>query len=114
MGRASTLYMCSACKGKLEFENVRYSNDGKRIVCKDCYSRVGKSQKKETKVMPQKDSLPDSIKLICIKCRYKFSLKRKPEIRVICPYCGGNQLMKDDITADKLIKEVSQNSNLYQ
>lgn len=108
MGRASTLYMCSTCKGKFEFENIRYSNDGQRIVCKDCYNRVGKDQKKETKVVPQKERLPDSIKLVCMNCRYKFSLKRKSAIRVICPYCGGNQLMKDDITADKLLQEVSE------
>jgi len=30
----------------------------------------------------------------------------------MCPYCGGDNLMKDEITADKLIEEISQ-SNSY-
>lgn len=103
---ASASYMCCTCKGKFGFEEIRYSNDGKRIVCKSCYDRFIKTAKKEEGI-PVKNVLSDSRKFICVNCKYKFSLKRKPAGRVMCPYCGGNQLMKDDITAEKLIQEVS-------
>lgn len=103
-------YICDGCKGKFRFKEIRYSSDGKRVVCKDCYSKgaMKNQKKKETsEVLPNKN-ISDSVKLICMNCRYKFSLRKKSRFSLICPYCGGKQLMKDDITADKLIEEVSQ------
>lgn len=109
----SRLYMCSECKGKFKFEDVRYSSDGKKVICKDCYSRVKNQGKNEVKVVLPNETVSDYVKLICTNCRYKFSLRKKSRFNLICPYCGGNQLIKDDITADKLIRELSQ-TNPYE
>lgn len=105
----SRSYMCSTCKGKFKFENIRYSTDGERIVCKDCYDKIIKElRNKETKVAQTQDNMSNSIKLVCTNCNYRFSLRRGSRMSVMCPYCGGEQLMKDDITADKILYEVSQ------
>ena len=103
-------YVCARCKGEFEFEDLRYSNDGKKIFCVDCYNQISKIDEHENKKIEiaQKNTTPESIKLICTNCRYKFSLKKQSRIRVMCPYCGGNKLMRDEITASKLIEEVSQ------
>ena len=114
------LYRCAHCTGEFQFGNIRYTNDGKRIVCLDCYNRLTKSSqitKKEYKKTGKteiaseiaSDIAADSIKLICVNCRYKFSLKKATRAAIMCPYCGGNSLMRDDISADKLIDELSQN-----
>ncbi|MBS3102899.1 hypothetical protein J4458_05655 [Candidatus Woesearchaeota archaeon] len=108
------LYNCAHCQCQFPFEKVRYTNDGKRLVCLDCYSRLVKSdeflkreQQKKGKIdAPGPGILPD-IKLICVDCRYKFSWKKGSRMGIACPYCGGSHLMNDDTTADKLIQEVS-------
>lgn len=106
--KKSRHYMCSECKGKFDFEDIKYGMDGKRIICKDCYIKAGKDYKnKEIKTVLLSDA-SDYVKLICVDCRYKFSLRKKSRFNLICPYCSSRNLMKDDITADKLIEEVSQ------
>lgn len=103
------LYTCSICKGKFEVGKIRYSKDGKRLVCFDCYSapnRTVKEGKKkvEVKLEPFKKKV---IKLICLNCRYKFSWNNESRISLICPYCGSKSLTKNEITAEKLIQDVS-------
>ena len=116
---SSTLYRCAHCTGQFPFGDIRYTNDGKRIVCLDCYARIMKSSeqlKKEkdypktekAKIAPLTNMAPDDgIKLICVDCRYKYTLKNPSSHRAICPYCGKNNLIKDEITTDSLIEEAS-------
>jgi len=105
----STLYICDQCKEKFAFGNIRYTADGKKLVCLECYDHIKKSQQaKKPEIIEIAETLPDAIKVICVKCRYKFSIKRKSGAKVMCPYCGGNNLMRDETTAEKLVEEVSQ------
>lgn len=104
-------YMCHTCKGKFNFESIRYSADGAKIVCKNCYSKTSQTPKKEDHLTVE-SNVPEAVKIICIKCRYKFTYKKNSRMSLMCPYCGGDNLMKDEITADKLIEEISQ-SNSY-
>ena len=99
-------YLCSVCKNKFAFKDVKYSKDGKELVCKGCYQKI--SEKKEKKQEVKGSAIEEkAIKLICVKCRYKFSYKKGSRVKLICPYCGSNKLMRDDTTADKIIQEVS-------
>src|SRR3989338_2360917 len=110
------LYLCAICKGKFQFKNVKYSKDGKRIICADCYSKdVKNTTKKETKDIKTTNGQPikETIKIICVNCNYKFSYKKGSNTKLMCPYCGGNRLMRDNITADKLIEEVSKSGDVY-
>ena len=115
---SSTLYRCAHCTGQFPFGSIRYTNDGKRLVCLDCYARIMKSSeqlKKEPKTEKAKTApltnsvTDDGIKLICVDCRYKYTLKNPSSHRAICPYCGRSNLIKDGITTDRLIEEASQN-----
>ena len=49
----------------------------------------------------------DSIKIVCLDCKYHFSIRKGSKVRLRCPYCGNNRLAKDDLTAEKLIDEIS-------
>ena len=104
----SHLYACIMCKKEFGFDDIRYTND-KQIICIDCYKHFGKKQQAsnvESSAFPEKTS--NIIKVICMDCRYKFSLKKKEKRdSVRCPYCSGKSLMKDETTADKLLNEVS-------
>ena len=108
MKMKNIVYMCDQCKNKFEFGNIRYTNDGKKLVCLGCYSKIKKqTETKKPEIIEPVQHLPDVIKVICVKCRYKFSLNRKSKAKVMCPYCGGNNLMIDGTTAEKLVEEAS-------
>jgi len=113
--------MCSICKLNFEFSNIRYSNDGKTIVCRECYVKFTKADNKTAKVRNEKTghatlqlSDADRIRVMCVDCRYKFSIKKEPRTAPICPYCGKNRLTKyEDLTADKILNDASRDKNFY-
>lgn len=116
---SSSTYACNVCKHKVGFENIRYGYDGKSMVCTDCYNKVTKDQKNKKyepsslreKIKRDKGGQPTNnsgiIKVICVDCRYKFSLNRNSRVNQICPYCSGSNLTSDNTTADKIVDEVS-------
>lgn len=109
-------YTCAICKLEFQFEGLKYSKNGKRIICLNCYDRITKAdnlavkteseKKKKDKI--QQPAASESIGVICMDCNYKFSLKKPSKIKLMCPYCGKNRLVRDNTTADEMIKEVSQ------
>jgi len=130
----STLYLCAHCRGDFPFEKIRYANDGKRILCIDCYNNLARSSqllkenmqkgKIEAKGSIAKGSIiaeekpnpsirqeivkgiakDDKVRLICVDCRYKFSFNKGSRIKTLCPYCNSSNLMNDNITTEKLIE----------
>lgn len=104
----STMYKCKVCQFEFPFEKVVYSNDGKKLLCRDCKrifecSKTQKAGENKTK----STGSDENIHLICVDCRYKFKLKKKPNMKLECPYCGKDKLIKDEGTAQKIIDEVS-------
>ena len=111
---AYSSYICTICKGKFQFGDIRYSSDGKRIVCRGCYDKVKKDDNiKKKKGEPKGTKKSDATKLICIDCRYKFSWSKASRINLVCPYCGSKRLMRNENTAEKLVEEASQSSDYY-
>lgn len=106
--QAANIYRCTLCKRDFAFEDIRYSNDGKRLVCKGCYSKISNSEKGNQAKMARDKSIviEEKIRVICAGCRYKFTLNKKTPSPV-CPYCGKNRFIKDDIDTERLIKESS-------
>lgn len=101
--------MCDQCKGKFDFGSIRYTNDGKKLVCLDCHDKLKKAlQEKKPEIIGAAEPLSDVVKVICVKCRYKFTLRRQSRARVMCPYCSGNNIIRDDTTAERLLEEVSE------
>ena len=100
-------YICNVCNKKFPFENIRYSIDGKRILCIDCYNKVAEKQEKKKETYSAVKE-PESVKLVCLDCKYHFSIKKGSKVKLRCPYCSNSNLAKDDMTAERLIEEVSQ------
>ena len=102
MGSAS-LYFCTQCRGKFPFSQIRYGNDGK-VLCSLCSGKAAKEKKQEIII---ESEAQESVKLICTHCRYKFAWKNGSRIALSCPYCGRTNLIRDDLTAEKLVEEAS-------
>ena len=60
------------------------------------------------------NNISDATKLICVDCRYNFSLKKTSRIPMTCPYCGGNRIMRNELNAEKLVDEISQRIDTYK
>src|SRR3989344_341016 len=125
-------YSCSLCKGKFSFENVKYSNDGKRLICVPCYNEVMRNTGKKapvladgrivqpirfkSSVMQQPTPLPapaSMVKLVCLDCNYRFAYKKYSEANLRCPYCARTHLTYDDANAQNLIAEASRGVGGY-
>ena len=108
------LYFCSACKKKFRFKNIKYAQDGKTVLCTNCYEDNIKKEAQKKKgieaIQTKEAEKEDIIKIICVGCRYKFSYRRGSRVKIICPYCAGNNLIRDETTADKLVEEASKTS----
>lgn len=108
----NALYMCDQCKGKFDFGSIRYTSDGKKLVCLGCHDQLKKAaqatEAKNPEIAEAAEPVSDIVKVICVKCRYKFSLKRQSRARFMCPYCSGNNIIRDDTTAERLLEEVSE------
>ncbi|MBU0628662.1 MAG: hypothetical protein KKC75_05700 [Nanoarchaeota archaeon] len=100
-------YICNVCNKRFPFENIRYSIDGKRILCIVCHNKVMEKQEKKKQAYSAAKEPLDSIKLVCLDCKYHFSIRKGSKVKLRCPYCSNSNLSKDDLTAEKLIEEVS-------
>src|SRR3989338_3657689 len=85
-----TEYMCSRCRGKFPFGQIRYDRSH-HIVCKDCLG-VQEADDKRKQQMTARDF--EKLNYICVRCRYKFSITRGARQALKCPYCAGTQLMQ--------------------
>jgi len=106
------LYLCSICKLRFPFEKIKYMADGKSIICIDCSDKLNKVQKKaepkQVKIHELQDKgIQDRIKVSCMDCNYKFSLRKGSRINWMCPYCGKTRIRKDQLTSDMILNEVS-------
>ena len=112
---SSSEYLCALCRREFPFEHIRYSDDGKRLVCTNCYTptsnreeqRSRKAVSAEQGAAPAAKS-PQAIKYICNDCRYKFVIRPGSRVRHVCPYCGKNRLVEDAFTADMLLEEAAE------
>ena len=112
------LYTCNICKLEFTSNNIKYSPDGKKVICIRCYDKAyKKEQKPETarksnielrESSTRKEPLHGSIMVICTHCKYKFNYR--PHLKPLCPYCGKGTLKKyEEYTAQKLINDSTNN-----
>ena len=87
----TTTYTCSRCKKEFDFDHIKYDSDN-RLICIDCLSKQEKIEKKE-KLAVEKAGDGVKINLICVSCRFKFSVTRGSQRQIKCPYCGKTKLM---------------------
>ena len=87
----TSLYTCSRCKREFDFDGIKYDMDNK-LICIECLDKQHKIEKKE-KLSLEKAEEGESIKFICVSCRFKFSITKGSQKAVKCPYCSKTKLM---------------------
>ena len=105
-----SLYICSRCRKKFDINGIRYDSK-RKIVCLSC---LGKTESEDIKKIRERDD-PLILSFICIRCRFKFRVKKGSQKKISCPYCGRLELMqvkkyKDE---DDLIKDSSNSKYDY-
>ena len=102
-------YRCVSCKKEFPSGKIRYGRDGKSVFCIGCYEKSCKEElQKEKKDRSASAAIPtDNLVLVCTKCMYKFYFNPKAKTKLRCPYCGEATHVKKDLTADKILEEVS-------
>ena len=103
-------YPCKRCKAQVLFKDVRYANNGRDMICNSCHEFTIKKQiVKEKPGEVQKTISGKNLKekYVCVKCRYNFTyIPSQAALR--CPFCGHAEVLKDDYTAEKLLKEATE------
>lgn len=108
MKKPLSLYTCSLCKLDFAFDRIKYSPDGKRIVCIPCYSKMLKNKQDMeiqaeasfTRKVPQSDS----IDVLCTHCNYRFYYRKS--LKPLCPYCGKSSLKRyEEMNAQNIIND---------
>lgn len=100
-------YTCKRCNRKVAFKYVHYNNNGKDLLCVDCYTTTVKKQlvsDKQTEVQKTISGKVAKEKYLCTKCRYHFMYKQS-EAALQCPNCGHREVLKDNYNAEKLLQE---------
>ncbi len=100
-------YPCKRCKIQVSFKEVHYANNGRDVLCTTCYEvTVRKQMVKDKPKEVQKTISGKNLKekYVCVKCRYNFTYIPS-EATLRCPYCSHPEVLKDDYTAEKLLKE---------
>ena len=49
----------------------------------------------------------DYRKFFCVRCKYKFRIKKDSTLAIRCPNCSGNNLIEDNFDINKVIEESS-------
>ena len=104
------VYPCKRCNKNISFKEVRYKNNGKDLICKDCYDIVVNKKLVSDNPKPEQKTLEgDTAKkrFMCFKCRYNFTYKPS-RAKLRCPNCGREELLKNNYTASRLLKEAEE------
>ena len=113
------LYTCSLCRLQFPSAKMRYANDGKKLICVECFNKAYKKDQpdapKEEKRLYEgaieiasgpRAPRAGSILVICAHCRYKFHYRLN--LKPICPYCGKSGLKSyKEFTAQRILNESS-------
>ena len=101
---ANTLYKCTRCKREFNFGNIKY-NEENLLVCIECLNKEQQFKKQNPDIEKPEDL--QSVKFICVSCRFKFSIKKGSQHQPKCPYCAKTKLMlvRKYKTEDDLIKD---------
>jgi DNA-directed RNA polymerase subunit RPC12/RpoP len=115
--------ICRKCRQKVSINSVRYDQNGRDLICMECYDKQSWAMKKagfaerrdpaptvklatpkETKpIKPKKPS--EKSRYICTSCNYKFSISKDSTQARRCPYCGKDTLEEDKFDINELISE---------
>ena len=90
---------CNACRNRVGLASMRYSKDGKGLICEACYGK--QSGGVNLKVIPQttfsrsaNDSAPKKkVDFFCKNCSFKWARAIDFRGPKLCPSCGRDTVM---------------------
>lgn len=93
--------ICKRCQNKVSIDYIKYDRNGRDLICVPCFQR-GPVEARQ--VSSERE------KLMCMKCNYKFAVRRDSRVARKCAYCGGVNLAPyEAVTAQQVIHEVTEN-----
>ncbi|HII68706.1 TPA: hypothetical protein HA270_02440 [Candidatus Woesearchaeota archaeon] len=100
------LYQCAQCKKEVSSELLKYSRDGKRLICLDCHTKIEKAMALTSQPAWSSHTREDRIKWACSCCGYHFTMKKGTSVALRCPYCGSRQIERDSHSAQDILDSV--------
>lgn len=96
-------YKCGKCSRTIEREDLRIDLDGNRYICNVCFDLMKKQREALEAKSKESEKPVERVRLICVSCRYKFSLNKGTRVVPSCPYCGNNKVIKDELKMNKVL-----------
>lgn len=103
---------CNSCRTRVQLASMRYSKDGKGLICESCWNKQNKGV--DLKVIPQTtftrpiDTAPrKKVEYFCKNCSFKWSRALDFRGPKLCPGCGRDTVMYNlPNDADELLREL--------
>jgi DNA-directed RNA polymerase subunit RPC12/RpoP len=83
--------ICGKCGAKTALEEMEYSKDGTKLVCKDCLNKEKGLYTAAIKKPLEAPKPVEMTKYKCGHCQYSFSRKKDIEVKT-CPYCSRDSI----------------------
>ena len=103
---------CSACKNRVLLGSMRYSKDGKGLICEDCLNKqnngVNLRVKPQTTFKRPVDVTPrKKVDFICKSCSFRWNRAIDFRGPKLCPNCGRDSIVYNlPNDADELLREL--------
>jgi rubrerythrin len=101
---------CASCKKRVLVHSMKYSKDGRGLICEECTLKQGSGAK--LKIKTPTFSAPavqttNKIVYVCKVCSFKFSRGADFRGPKLCPNCGRDTIIYDlPNKADDLLREL--------
>lgn len=101
---SDTKIICKSCNQQTKFQDLLSIED--KLVCNACYDKIKQGKPVIEKIDEPKQKIEKEFKeFICNACTYKFNFNINSKMKLICPYCGKNNVKENKNAGDGLIKD---------
>jgi hypothetical protein len=102
---------CNSCRNRVSLAQMRYSKDGKGLICETCYDKqnngVSIKVKQQTFIRPIDTTPKKKVEFFCKNCSFKWSRGIDFRGPRLCPSCGKDTVMYNlPNDADELLREL--------
>ncbi|MEK6886835.1 MAG: hypothetical protein AABW88_03305 [Nanoarchaeota archaeon] len=108
---------CNGCRSRVGLASMKYSKDGKGLICESCYNKqtsgISVNIKPQTFNRPIDTTPKKKIEFFCKNCSFKWSRALDFRGPKLCPGCGRNSIMYNlPNDADELLRELDKMDNV--
>ena len=89
---------CNSCKSRVALAGMRYSKDGKGLICENCWTKqsngVNLRVKPQTTFTRQSDNTPrKKVDFVCRSCSFRWSRAIDFRGPKLCPNCSRDTVL---------------------